>query len=660
MSNEPVAELTLALLGDPSSFEKMMAAAEARLDKFVAAVDAKGVKLQASVDAMLGKVSASAGKMDAALQPVVTAYGDVALSASVAKAQVAEASAELRGIKDPAGQAVGALRSVGKAATEAGKDVKGGMEATGGAVSQATKKLEGFASFVSRLRASAKAPIVQRVVVQRTGSVGGRGGEGLTTAGYGLMTAGGAILGAEAEMIKSGEGTEDALRRLYATAGETQNYEALRREVLGIATTFGLMPQEVAKALYPIESLGYKGADGLKVLAAAANMAKGTQADLGLTSELVAKTLNLYGQGADHAAHLTDVFTVAIKDAVVPGKDFVPAYSSVMTIAKNAGLSVEETAAALAVMTHNAKSASVGATQLRAFIAGMITPTKAMRDAAKAAGLEWLATGHGADEFKRVGLAGVLDEVMRATNGNISALGDLLPDMRKNQAAMALLNNGGQVFTRTLKDVQNAQGATSKASKEMDQSLAQSGRNMDAALGAASSNLEDAMKPALLSIYQGATNVINAFNRLSPAAQKAIGWVAGVTGGVLLLGGAGLVVTRWVISVADLFARFAVKGVAANAAVAASATETAAAEASVGTAGEASAAQLQAAATGMMTANEEVAAGAGEAATAEAGIGTAATAAGGAGALAFGPASLLMAALLGTRTRTVQPEKPLG
>jgi len=544
MNEAPVAELTLALLGNPASFDRMIEAAEARLDKFAGKVDAAGARLQAGLDKALGGVAASAGKLDQSLQPVVTALGDVAASASVAGAEVRAASGELRAVSGDARAAASSLTAVGTAGRAAGAGVAAGMGQTVAGTAKAEGSLSGFLGLINRVRAAAARPIVQKVTAQRTGGGGPRGADrgAVGGGGYAMLAAGGAILGAEGALVKQGLEFDDNIQQLYAHAGETAPMDKFKRSVLGVAQAFDQLPQDAAASLYPIESAGHHGAEALQVLSAAAGMARGTTTDLSVTTALVTKTLTAYGLTAGKSGQVTDIYTNAIRDALVTGKEFVPALSNVLDVGSKAGLTVQELSSALAMMTRTTKSAATGSTYLKAFISGLIGPTKATRDAAKEAGLEWLAAGRGAEHLQKVGLAQTLREINAATKGGSeSNIGKLFPDMRKNQALLSLLRDDAKEYAKTLKDVQKSGGAVAAANKVQDNNPAQEARKLKAEVAALGANLETGLAPSLLKIGHFLDGVLQWFNRLSPAVQTGIAVFTGAAGAALAFAGAATV-----------------------------------------------------------------------------------------------------------------------
>ncbi len=368
-------------------------------------------------------------------------------------------------------------------------------------------------------------------------------------AGYGLLAASGGILDFTSQLIKQATATDDALHKLYATAGEGgadgMGFDALKAEVLSISRAFGQMPAEAAAALYPIESHGYHGAQALKILAASAAMARGSETDLHVVSDLVVKTLDAYGLGANKAGQMTDIFTKAISLSNVQGKAFVPAFVSLVQMGSQLHLSLQDLSGAFAQMTKDTKSPSVAATYLRATLYGIIHPADQAKDALKKAGLGWLAAGKGAEYLQKLGLQGTLDLIAKATGGNVTALAKLFPDLRKNQGLMSLLSKTMHGLPFTMDQMAHSTGSVAAANKEVTKEGVQTYKDLAASIGVAANAFYDQMRPAVNEVLQEVIHLFDSFSSLPQPVMKFLAYGLEATGVLLGIGGALMLAIRW-------------------------------------------------------------------------------------------------------------------
>ncbi len=431
------------------------------------------------------------------------------------------------------------------------------------------------------------------------------------------------------DVVKTGAEIQKNVTALYATAGETMPQQQFTQRLESQANTNNILPSDASKSIYPIESAGMHGNDALTVLGNSEKLAVGTQGELADAVDLVTKSLIVYQKGAKDSSTDTDIFTRAITDSLETGKQFTPALANVLDTGRHAGLSLAELSSALAVLTAQTKSAATGSTYLKAFLSALIDPTDKTKKAAKEAGLGWLATGRGMEEIKKVGFVGVLEQINAATNGNAEAMAALFPDLRKNQAAFGLLNDGGVKYIQTLKDVSNSTGSTDAAAAKMDSTLSQLGVGFESRLETLDTNLTSDLGPAFVTAGGAVETLIDALNNMDPATRRIVEGTLLV--GAAIIGSAAairLVATTWRALYGPEVAGGIVKLIGAFKATGAAAAQAgvagAEAQASIGGAADKSAGQVQTADAKIIEANEAVTTSAKEAAVAQAGIGDAA------------------------------------
>src|SRR5262249_57942986 len=95
--------------------------------------------------------------------------------------------------------------------------------------------------------------------------------------------------------------------------GEAEsNIGLVSNGVLQMAVDTGSSTKQLTDGLYMIESAGYHGADGLKVLKAAAEGAKVGNADLGVTANAVTTILTDYHLSGDQATAATNALITTV------------------------------------------------------------------------------------------------------------------------------------------------------------------------------------------------------------------------------------------------------------------------------------------------------------------------------------------------------------
>ncbi|HET9848678.1 MAG TPA: phage tail tape measure protein [Candidatus Dormibacteraeota bacterium] len=114
-----------------------------------------------------------------------------------------------------------------------------------------------------------------------------------------------AVVGGAAAVKMAGD-YESATNRLVTSAGESRkNLDLVRQGTLDMAGQVGFSANDLAKAMYVVESGGQHGAAGLEVLRAAAEGAKAENSDLGTVADAVTSVLQDYHLKAGDAAMVT-------------------------------------------------------------------------------------------------------------------------------------------------------------------------------------------------------------------------------------------------------------------------------------------------------------------------------------------------------------------
>ena len=320
------------------------------------------------------------------------------------------------------------------------------------------------ANFVVKAKDSASGPL---------GKIGGAmGGLAKTSsAAFGAIGAGTAILGTVVAGLTYAVGKaaafETAMLNVNSIAKATpEAFEDMKKAVLDLSTRLPQSAETLAKGLYDISSSGFAGAEGIKVLEAAA---KAASAGLAQTSESAAgitAVLNAYSYSADEAQRVSDILFKVVDRGVITFPQLASEIGKVTALSAPLGVSLEDVAAGLAVLTKNGIDAENATTQLNAIMQSVLSPTAKATKLAKKLGIDFTATG-----LKTKGLNGFMADLIKKTGGSTEAIAELLGDARAIRGAFVLAKNSGKQFNEELAIMANAAGATDTALSYQEQGL---------------------------------------------------------------------------------------------------------------------------------------------------------------------------------------------
>lgn len=177
---------------------------------------------------------------------------------------------------------------------------------------------------------------------------------------------------------------------------------------------------EITKGTYQIISSGQEAKKGLDLMKESATFAKGAAVDLESSVRVGTTVLNAYGKEAGGLSHIYDVLWQTIKDGVTTGPELAHALGRVVPVAYNAGLSIEEMAGSLAIMTQISGNTNESVTSLRGILSAIIKPSVEAAAEAKRIGVNFSVAGVKAKGFS--GWLKDLDEKVKENNGDFAKM----------------------------------------------------------------------------------------------------------------------------------------------------------------------------------------------------------------------------------------------
>lgn len=283
---------------------------------------------------------------------------------------------------------------------------------------------------------------------------------------------------------------------------------------------------EILTAQYDILSSGFTNVkDASEIARVSVLGAKAGFTDTATVADATTSVLNAYGKSASDAALLVDQFAVVQDKGKTTIGQFAGQLGNIAPIAKAAGVSFEEVAAALATTTASGISTSSAVAGTRQAIISLLRPT-----AEAAVQLDKFGVKNSAALLKTEGLSGVLSTL--AKNGATSSeqLSKIFTDVEGLAAVLPLVSGNLGKFNENLAAVKNASGK------------AQAG--FDTVANSASGKITEALNKAneaLVNVGRGATvafapfidvagDVIGIFNQLPAPVQTAAGAIIGISG----------------------------------------------------------------------------------------------------------------------------------
>lgn len=216
-----------------------------------------------------------------------------------------------------------------------------------------------------------------------------------------------ALLGIAAESTKMAVSFEAAGTRLVTSAGEsTKNLDMVKKGMLDMAGQVGIGATELAKGMYTVESAGYHGADGLKVLKAAAQGAKAENADLATVANAVTDALTDYHLKASDSAKVTSQLITAVSHGKTSFEEFSGSMSTVLPLAGTLHIKLADVTGVMATMTAHGVSAAQASQNIANAMRHLASPTGTMQKEFSKMGI---TTKEVTEKLSKQGLAGTME-----------------------------------------------------------------------------------------------------------------------------------------------------------------------------------------------------------------------------------------------------------
>ncbi|PWI80485.1 phage tail tape measure protein [Enterobacter sp. CGMCC 5087] len=339
---------------------------------------------------------------------------------------------------------------------------------------------------------------------------------------------GGVALWGGMRLMQPGIEFDQAFSQTLANAQLQRNSieaKALREQAMQLARTTHYNAVQATQGQYALISGGMSSQNARTALPSILNMALAAHADLGEAANVGSNILDHFQLQADQATRVADVMVGTFTRSKTSLSSLNETMEYVGTVASNAGMSLEQTAAAAATLAKNGLTGSIAGTGLKDTIKGLYAPAAAGTRVLDELKIKTI-TATGAVRP----LADVMSELWEKTRkfdqGSQFAIFKQLFGTEGLTAAQVLARASAegnlQAFEKYLGTVK---GLAAKTSKEMTDNYAGDMQMLHSAWDGLWTNLEDGSDSPMRAIVQKITKIIQAladWTKKHPALTAAI------------------------------------------------------------------------------------------------------------------------------------------
>ena len=349
--------------------------------------------------------------------------------------------------------------------------------------------------------------------LKKLGSITSKGMKAATVAVTGTATALGGVATAA---IKVGSDFEAQMSRVQAISGATgKELEELRSQAVELGADTSFSASEAAQGMENLAAAGFETNEIMDAMPGLLDLAAASGEDLASSSDIAASTLRGFGLAASEAGHVADVLAENANRTNSSVAETGEAMKYIAPLARAAGISMEETAAAIGIMANAGIQGSQAGTTLRGALSRLSKPTDDMLQAMDELGIAFYDS-----EGKMLSLADQVGMLKSAMEG--------MTDEQKNNylvtlygqealsGMLALINEGPDSLASLTAAYEECDGSAQTAAATMQDNLKGAVEELS---GSAESlgivfydSVAGSLKEAAQSATESVNNITDAFN----------------------------------------------------------------------------------------------------------------------------------------------------
>ena len=326
--------------------------------------------------------------------------------------------------------------------------------------------------------------------------------------------------------------TKSLLADTIPTADELNSTtEKLGESSKGWAKQYGISTASINEGMQEIIKKGFDSNQTIAAMPSILDATKASGDDFNVVMNASTNILRQFGLDAKDTGRVTDSLTYVANKTSAGCSDMGLAMEYIGPVAHSLGMSVEETSAAIGLLSDNGISGEKAGTALRGALSKLLKPSKSNAKAMR-------ELGFSVEEFQSgsLKLPDIIDRIKESTKGwteaeRSSAIARAF-GVEAQTGMNALINQGGDALRNLTKETENARGYTKKLSNELSKSSKNGVERFKSSLEVLQINVGQKLLPLLTPAVEKVSKFIEWLDK-APESTKRL--VLGI-GGFLALG----------------------------------------------------------------------------------------------------------------------------
>lgn len=346
------------------------------------------------------------------------------------------------------------------------------------------------------------------------------------------------LVGVGTAAMKVGNEFESQMSRVQAISGATgDQLQMLTDQAMDLGASTSFSAKEAALGMEQLASAGFTVEEIYEAMPGLLDLAASSGADLATASEIAASAVRGFGLEAADTSYVADLFAEAAARTNAQVEDMGQAMKYIAPVAHAMGLEIDETAAAVGILSDAGIKGSQAGTTLRGALTRLTKPTKDAIAVMEQYGMSFYdANGN------MLSMEGIIGQLEQGLSG--------LTQQQRNQALttlfgqealsgmLVLLEAGPEKLAELTEGLNGAEGAAKEMADVMLDNTAGALEEFGGAIETAAINIQQILAPVVKNVVQWLTELVNTFNNLDKGTQSTIVaflGIAAAVGPVLLI-----------------------------------------------------------------------------------------------------------------------------
>lgn len=326
------------------------------------------------------------------------------------------------------------------------------------------------------------------------------------------------LVGVGALATKMAGDFDSAFMQMQTLAGvSADEVDGLKESVLELAGETGKAPQELAEALFFLQSSGLDAAAAMDALELSAKASAAGLGDTQTLADAASSVMLAYADAGMTAAEALDTLLATAKAGKAEPTAIAGQLSKIIPVAAALKVSFQDVGGALAALSTKGYSAEQGATGIASLLSKL---QKQGPQAAEMLDRVGLSTERLRQVLAEEGLQGTLD-ILKERLGDIG-FETFLEDQEAIKAATALMTGDLEKTNEIFEQVANSAGSTEEAFGKWAQSMGAENAKAFAQFQIALIRLGDVLAPIAADVLGFAAKVVQVFGELPGPVQNAV------------------------------------------------------------------------------------------------------------------------------------------